>query len=192
MIGATLNKENMTDMTKFYCSARSDLYMTPSSSTGSLNSLFCRICHMSNDELIRPCRCDGSIGHVHTQCLDRWVKLSECNHCQVCKTRYARSLPKLKPLAQWERPTWSLIVGVILIFLLLSYHIYALYHSCTSGAINTTHLIVYISMLTVDQVVLLGMLALYLSGQTVTVFTNRRGVSTGKKLTKAEEAVPKV
>ncbi|CAD5211975.1 unnamed protein product [Bursaphelenchus xylophilus] len=185
-----VEKESSTDP-KFFFSAKSDIFLTPSSSTGSLNGMFCRICHLSDGDLIKPCRCAGSIGHVHKKCLETWVKLSECVHCQVCQTRYARTFPRLKPFREWERPTWSLMIGVVLVLTLLAYHVYALHHSCTNRTINTTHLVVYISMLTVDQVVLLGMLMVYLSGQTVQAFTDRKAQKRDKRKA-SKETLPKV
>jgi E3 ubiquitin-protein ligase DOA10 len=58
----------------------------------------CRICFMGDekegapdgkrgdDELIAPCRCDGSMKWVHRGCLAGWNKRAPSKkHCPVCK-----------------------------------------------------------------------------------------------------------
>ncbi|KAK0429153.1 hypothetical protein QR680_011223 [Steinernema hermaphroditum] len=49
----------------------------------------CRICYCSSDEpLCSPCKCTGTVLHVHQSCLDRWVELrpSDWNgKCDVCQ-----------------------------------------------------------------------------------------------------------
>jgi len=54
----------------------------------------CWICLDSNvdsniDELFRPCRCNGTIGLVHRQCLDEWRAVNEmANRCPNCRYQY--------------------------------------------------------------------------------------------------------
>lgn len=51
--------------------------MTPFSSTLSSLCPICRICQLPNEKnniLITPCRCDGSLKHVHGTCL----RVSDC------------------------------------------------------------------------------------------------------------------
>ena len=38
--------------------------------------LECRICRGADSPLYRPCKCAGSIGHVHTECLLEWLEHS--------------------------------------------------------------------------------------------------------------------
>lgn len=61
---------------------------------------FCRICKddESEEQLITPCKCAGSIRYVHNSCLYCWVdsrnqkngELCSDNFvCEICKERYA-------------------------------------------------------------------------------------------------------
>ena len=44
----------------------------------------CRICRSGGDErLYHPCRCSGSIRHVHASCLTHWLQHSGNTHCEV-------------------------------------------------------------------------------------------------------------
>lgn len=46
----------------------------------------CRICLVEQEEPTRPspCKCSGSLGYVHTSCLDAWI--AQTNHvtCEIC------------------------------------------------------------------------------------------------------------
>ncbi|KAJ8683572.1 hypothetical protein QAD02_019364 [Eretmocerus hayati] len=91
----------------------------PISSSNSSNYDICRICHMggstspqncltevespSRDErnirssstnldlgmLISACWCRGTVGLVHTKCLERWLTESGHSRCELCGYRYA-------------------------------------------------------------------------------------------------------
>uniref|UniRef100_A0A1A9UHV1 RING-CH-type domain-containing protein n=1 Tax=Glossina austeni TaxID=7395 RepID=A0A1A9UHV1_GLOAU len=48
----------------------------------------CRICRWNRSDmqiLQCPCHCKGSVGHVHLQCLKRWIMHRRDNHCEICK-----------------------------------------------------------------------------------------------------------
>ena len=52
----------------------------------------CRICFESDGLLLAPCRCDGSIKYVHSDCLVRWdhMRPDEAQGtCELCKEPYA-------------------------------------------------------------------------------------------------------
>lgn len=65
--------------------------------------LECRVCRTANEEsnLYHPCKCDGSIRHVHQECLEMWLKHknSGMEACELCgytytfKPRYADDAP---------------------------------------------------------------------------------------------------
>jgi len=57
----------------------------------------CRICHQTAEEsgnpMITPCRCTGSISHVHVRCLLQWLQRPETVRnsvwrCDVCQQKY--------------------------------------------------------------------------------------------------------
>jgi hypothetical protein len=52
----------------------------------------CRFCLEDDEPLIRACRCIGSVGHIHSACLVKWVELNpnpETNsHCNLCLANY--------------------------------------------------------------------------------------------------------
>lgn len=50
----------------------------------------CRICHggESTEQLVAPCRCKGSVGLAHMSCLERWLKESRSNNCELCNQRF--------------------------------------------------------------------------------------------------------
>ncbi|XP_014340299.2 E3 ubiquitin-protein ligase MARCHF3 [Latimeria chalumnae] len=63
---------------------------------------FCRICHegSSNEELLSPCECNGSLKLVHGSCLEHWLSASNTSHCELCHFEFAlERLPK--PLSEW-------------------------------------------------------------------------------------------
>lgn len=71
------------------------LSMLSASSFLSSNSgcnTFCRICHQSeaqtNSQIISPCKCSGTMAHVHRECLERWVTLAAATCCDICGYHY--------------------------------------------------------------------------------------------------------
>jgi E3 ubiquitin-protein ligase DOA10 len=55
--------------------------------------LECRVCRGGPDlplrPLFSPCLCSGSIGLVHQDCLEAWLKHSQKESCELCKQKYA-------------------------------------------------------------------------------------------------------
>ncbi|KAK4661197.1 uncharacterized protein QC763_704410 [Podospora pseudopauciseta] len=61
----------------------------PSHSTNDPDT--CRICRgegTPEEPLFYPCRCSGSIKHVHQDCLMEWLSHSQKKHCELCKTPF--------------------------------------------------------------------------------------------------------
>ena len=50
----------------------------------------CRICLEEDGVLIQPCDCKGSTASVHRECLERWVKESNSEVCEICTGEYAK------------------------------------------------------------------------------------------------------
>ncbi|KAJ9601475.1 hypothetical protein L9F63_000358, partial [Diploptera punctata] len=66
------------------------------SSCGSV----CRICHEddSNENLISPCECIGTLGLVHRSCLEKWLSASNTTECEICKYQFNT--------CHYPRPMW--------------------------------------------------------------------------------------
>lgn len=59
----------------------------------NVSNPLCRICRGSDDQpgqpLIEcPCRCRGSMGHVHAGCLQRWHLVRKQKVCEICHQTY--------------------------------------------------------------------------------------------------------
>ena len=95
---STSGKDFSNLETKFHFNGdRSTRLSLLSNASGDLP---CRICHCSdlNDEpLISPCKCSGSMRHVHKSCLSQWMQSKMSNKCELCHSEieFAR---KLKPV----------------------------------------------------------------------------------------------
>ncbi|CAB3405251.1 unnamed protein product [Caenorhabditis bovis] len=110
-----------------YSLARSDLSSEP----------LCRICHCcwppdSNDPLISPCRCSGSLQYVHVSCLMHWLdissrKLHRPAICELCLYKYRRRRVlkyremKLPACAQTDIRYYTLFVAAILMMMLSAF-----------------------------------------------------------------------
>lgn len=65
-----------------------DELLSSQSSSGWVN--VCRICHggESTEQLVAPCRCKGSVALTHLSCLERWLKESHTNNCELCHQEF--------------------------------------------------------------------------------------------------------
>ena len=71
--------------------------------------LECRVCRAGPDlpsrPLYSPCLCSGSIGLVHQDCLEAWLKHSQKEKCELCglkykfSPQYAENTPSKLPLS---------------------------------------------------------------------------------------------
>ena len=52
--------------------------------------LMCRICHSGSEdeELIRPCKCTGTVKYAHQSCILNWVSKSGHESCELCKFKF--------------------------------------------------------------------------------------------------------
>ncbi|ORX38932.1 hypothetical protein BD324DRAFT_617907 [Kockovaella imperatae] len=51
----------------------------------------CRVCRIEGDSeepLIHPCKCSGSVRFVHPTCLKDWLSHSQKKYCEICGHRY--------------------------------------------------------------------------------------------------------
>ncbi|KAG1692272.1 E3 ubiquitin-protein ligase MARCH2 [Nymphon striatum] len=56
----------------------------------SINTDFCRICqiYVSEEKLVSPCHCKGSVASVHLSCLEKWLNLSNIDTCELCQYKF--------------------------------------------------------------------------------------------------------
>ncbi|NWS46411.1 MARH3 ligase, partial [Probosciger aterrimus] len=61
----------------------------------------CRICHegSSQEDLLSPCKCTGTLGTIHRSCLERWLTSSNTSYCELCHFRFAVER-KYRPLVE--------------------------------------------------------------------------------------------
>ncbi|KAK4816356.1 hypothetical protein QYF61_015670 [Mycteria americana] len=66
----------------------------------------CRICHegSSQEDLLSPCECTGTLGTIHRSCLEHWLSSSNTSYCELCHFRFA---VERKPRPLVEVSTWG-------------------------------------------------------------------------------------
>lgn len=74
------------------------------SSSNLSNSIgdICRICHCEADTenpLLSPCYCSGSLKYVHQACLRQWLAASDTRSCELCKFNFILHT-KIKPFSE--------------------------------------------------------------------------------------------
>ncbi|XP_006213947.1 E3 ubiquitin-protein ligase MARCHF3 [Vicugna pacos] len=64
----------------------------------------CRICHegSSQEDLLSPCECTGTLGTIHRSCLEHWLSSSNTSYCELCHFKFAVER-KPRPLVEWLR-----------------------------------------------------------------------------------------
>lgn len=89
-----------------------DLIEPPNQETGDDDSASqtssCRICfntQYTENSLIAPCSCKGSIAYVHQECLERWLNLKNSVSCDLCFYEFnVKMEPRYKMLE--SIPVW--------------------------------------------------------------------------------------
>ncbi|XP_050041080.2 E3 ubiquitin-protein ligase MARCHF4-like [Dermacentor andersoni] len=63
----------------------------------------CRICFSGGgrEPLLEPCHCRGTIGFVHRECLELWIRRTVNPQCQVCHFQYT--------VRKEAKPAWRLL-----------------------------------------------------------------------------------
>lgn len=73
--------------------------------------LLCRICYddSSQEILVVPCNCKGTMAFVHKSCLERWLAESNSSVCELCHFRYiterATRYTASEAICKWLRNT---------------------------------------------------------------------------------------
>ena len=80
-ISGSLNQPTTTQDTSESCFH--DISLSPSVT-------ICRICHCSGEEeeLIQPCRCNGSVRYAHESCIRKWIVESANFTCELCNYKF--------------------------------------------------------------------------------------------------------
>ncbi|XP_063241160.1 E3 ubiquitin-protein ligase MARCHF11-like [Bacillus rossius redtenbacheri] len=97
VISGTSGEERMVTVSFATSEQREDSVNTvdvraSSSGSGSgliSQSLCCRIClGLSEEELLSPCRCVGTLAFVHRSCLEKWLSIAGRDYCELCGHKY--------------------------------------------------------------------------------------------------------
>ena len=83
--------------------------------TDDEDEVVCRICRMEAEDdwpLYHPCRCSGSIKHVHQDCLQKWMEHSSITFCELCKTPFEFT-PVYAEHAPVVLPSRELLLGAV-------------------------------------------------------------------------------
>ncbi|XP_073984538.1 uncharacterized protein [Rhodnius prolixus] len=72
---------------------------------GNIAVATCRICYdeVSEQDLIKPCKCTGSIANVHKECLDMWIDRKCIPTCEICHASYPPTV-NYKWWKVWNHP----------------------------------------------------------------------------------------
>ncbi|KAJ7333545.1 E3 ubiquitin-protein ligase march2 [Desmophyllum pertusum] len=68
----------------------------------------CRICQTSGNSepevgelLASPCNCRGSLGFVHKQCMEKWLRVRNRDTCELCHFKFVTKR-RFKPPHEWH------------------------------------------------------------------------------------------
>jgi hypothetical protein len=90
----------------------------------------CWICYNEGceDEVIRCCKCKGSIEFVHSACLLKWIDTSGKNKCGRCEEEYIVAQLYRKPWHRHLSSRWFELVGALavmsLMFILIDFFLF--------------------------------------------------------------------
>ena len=79
---------------------------------------YCRICHQNNN-LEKFCKCSGTCGFMHKECLEKWLNHKKIFYCEICKYKYNIDFSKIN----YYMILFNLIKKYI-IYLIIYYYIF--------------------------------------------------------------------
>ena len=91
----------------------------------SESEIICRICQLtkeeSNERLIKPCLCSGTISFVHVSCLNQWrrVSLHSFYQCNICHYSYNIQRTFLSQLLLHKNTFYIIIIILFLIIFII-------------------------------------------------------------------------
>lgn len=108
-------------------------------------SSMCRICHDggTQEELLSPCECSGSLSSVHRSCLERWLSASGTSICELCQYQFTVKR-RSRSLLEWLqnrslRQEKRTLFGDLVCFLLITPLASVSGWLCLRGAIDHLH-----------------------------------------------------
>ena len=79
----------------------------------------CRICYGEEGELVSVCKCSGSMKYVHAECMEKWMRLSRSNTCNICNTHIVKHKHYDQMWMKYADTTWfDHILSFLLVALL--------------------------------------------------------------------------
>src|SRR5690348_3146302 len=88
----------------------------------------CRICYSNENtkSMLSPCNCKGSIGHVHLECLERWIVHTNginTMKCEICLANYKgiKFVEAIPSFWQYVKAEPYQNVFPVMIYILLSF-----------------------------------------------------------------------
>jgi E3 ubiquitin-protein ligase DOA10 len=94
----------------------------------------CRICYEethTENPLLMPCACKGTIAFIHSHCLHTWIRVSLDHYCKLCNTAYTIDEVLFESLYEPRYYLMRILVYPHLLFLNLC-SIYVLYACSTA------------------------------------------------------------
>jgi len=74
----------------------------------------CRIC-LEDGDTISVCNCKGTQGHVHLECIQKWIDVSKKNTCELCHVSFSPDVyQNIRPIANIADPKATMIVMISL------------------------------------------------------------------------------
>eukprot|EP00057_Strongylocentrotus_purpuratus_P004422 XP_003728663.1 PREDICTED: uncharacterized protein LOC100889207 isoform X2 [Strongylocentrotus purpuratus] len=77
--------------------------MTSFGSLSSGDGPMCRICHegpLSDEDMLAPCHCSGTLTYQHRKCLEQWLQTRGKDACELCDYHFTTER-KGRPFSEW-------------------------------------------------------------------------------------------
>mmetsp|Transcript_5915 Transcript_5915/g.10523 ORF Transcript_5915/g.10523 Transcript_5915/m.10523 type:complete len:306 (-) Transcript_5915:11-928(-) len=176
MIGGVRIGEDLENLSRSGTPGRRtprSLVSNPSFSRAVEDEVVCRICMEPDSEkhkLIHPCKCSGSVKHIHEECLKTWITSHsediDKSVCELCKTPYVMEIKmtsKCSPREAFNEGMTAclftpLLITVLIILILISYLLLSSYLPEADEEEERSYTIALIVTCLVSSVVILGLI----------------------------------
>jgi len=104
----------------------------------------CRICYQdsTNEKLISPCNCKGSMKYIHRSCLEKCIFSSKSNICGICKNTYKFNENKFVLFIINNK----VITSILTLFLYFIISIFSLYYNISLNTIFLSYFVLLFGM----------------------------------------------